>query len=305
MPPRVLYWSHVKNFSECPQKYLFSKGCPGLDLGGGEGNPKPVTKPSSEHHPIMGDVIQYAVECFYKKQFWRDPGSVSSKMLTEAGWFFDNQIVERYVDWSRSPTREELWITCKQGILGFLKTMKQNRLLGLEAKAEETLVGFFDSNLGVGGRVDMMFRREEEGVTILDGKNSKHKGKYTDSDQLRWYALCYYLRFGRIPDRLGFVYYRFPYGSEYEGEIQTGVEWVSCDRSDLERLASLAKQVDQKIREQSFPANPEPSVCRFCKWEFDCEERFLYKKEKRDSQEMSVLEKMLQNGSSFEMGSKE
>jgi hypothetical protein len=129
---------------------------------------------------------------------------------------------------------------------------------------------------------------------------------YTDPDQLRWYALCFYLSYRRMPDRLGFVYFRYPYGQEkvdvdgdpipevdeqgrHTGgnEIESGVDWVGFTRDDLKGIATRARDAMRGITREKFPANPVPSQCRFCDFETVCPERMAQKKANRRNKKSS------------------
>lgn len=179
--------------------------------------------------------------------------------------------------------------------MGYMKTLKAHRLLGPYARAEVDLVAYVDKWNPIGGRADVIIRREDTGVTIIDGKNSgRYKdGKgglmtYTNPDQLRWYALCFYLAYRQMPSRLGFVFYRFPHGMLKVGadgketsETEPGVEWVQFTKDDLKGLAQRAVDARTGMNKEKFEAQPEPKACRFCDYEVDCPERKGQKESRR------------------------
>jgi len=277
----TLYWTNLGRYENCPQQFLWYKGWGTIDLGRGPGRGKPKPVKSSWHHALMGVVIQAAIEDMYNDELWRHPASLQRELLERVEREFKRQLAKprNYVDWRLSPSREELLKVCREGVIGYLRTMKHNKLLGPYAKAEEDLVGYVDKFTPIGGRVDMVIQREDTGITLLDGKNSTHKGKYTDPDQLRWYALCFQLAYSRVPDRLGFVYYRYPHGKPIEGtdEVESGVEWVDCTREDIQGLAQRAVKVRKGLYRQKFEPTPTPSGCRFCDYETVCEARIAQK----------------------------
>jgi hypothetical protein len=155
------------------------------------------------------------------------------------------------------------------------------------------LIGYINKYTPIGGRADLIIRREDSGVTILDGKNSKRykDGRggsmtYTNPDQLRWYALCYYLAYKKLPDRLGFVYYRYPYGDplmDVDGvpvldemgnqKIEEGVEWVPFTMDDIKGLGQRAVDASRAMFKEQFDPKPTPKTCRFCDYESVCPER--------------------------------
>jgi predicted RecB family nuclease len=146
--------------------------------------------------------------------------------------------------------------------------MKAHKFIGPYAKAEVGLVGWIDQYTQVGGRADLIIRRDDSGLTILDGKNTKRKDP--DPDQLRWYALLFKLSYKQVPERIGFVWYRFPY-NEDTGE--SGVEWVPFTDEDLEGIAQRVVQARLSMRKGKFDPTPTPTNCKYCDFETVCEAR--------------------------------
>lgn len=267
----TLYWSSLEMFEGCPQNFLWSKGWGDIDLGRGPGRSKAKPEKDSKHHAVMGIAIQKVVERLYNDELWRQPQGLVDRLADMAEQECQAEIARNFIDWTESPPREDLIRTCRDGVTGYLRTMKANRLLGPYAKAEVELLGRINETVAVGGRADLIIRREDaSGVTILDGKNSSSKGKYTDPDQLRWYALLFYLCYGILPDRLGFVYYRYPHDPN-TGE--SGVDWVDFTKDDIRGLAKRAVEARTEMQAERFPATPTPKTCRFCDYETVCPAR--------------------------------
>lgn len=271
---RTLYWSHLKAYEECPQKSLWSHGWGDIDLGNGPGKRKTKPKDKSMHHAVMGIVIQGVLEDFYNQYLWKHQDGLKRRLIDMTRDRLQSTLSNFYIDWNRSPGFHELEDTCVSGVLGYLKTMKQHRFLGQYAKSEVDLYGHSESWLPLGGRADFVIRRQDTGITLLDGKNSKAKMRYVDTDQLRWYALCFYLSYHSFPDRLGFVWFRYPHDPE-TGE--TGVDWIDFSKRDTQGLKDRAIQVRRGQEKEKFAANPSPSVCRFCDFESVCPERVAQK----------------------------
>lgn len=298
--PFTLYWSSLASYEDCPQKYLWSKGWGAIDVGGGPGRRKPVPtvgldgKPvqkRSEHHAIIGIAVQWAIERFYNDELWKslDPETLKRRLLELANEIFRVELAKKYVDWRKAGDRADLEKLINDAVLGYMRTLKQHRFLGPYARAEVELLGYVNKYTPVGGRADMIIRREDTGVTILDGKNSKRyqdpKTKkytltYTDPDQLRWYALLFYLTYRKMPDRLGFVYYRYPYGHPIldaqglpSGEVEEGVDWVPFTKEDIKGLAARAAEVVRGLDREKFEAKPVPKTCGFCDYEAVCPQR--------------------------------
>jgi hypothetical protein len=277
----ILYWSPFKTYEDCPQQFLWSKGWEGIDCGGGVGNPKPNPNTDSKHHAAMGIAIQYAIEKMYNDELYRDPANLVETMKNLAKNEFLRQEAKprNFMDWKTSEiTRDEALQLVESGVVGYLRTMRAHKFIGSYSRAEVNILGWIDSNTPVGGRADVIIRRDDTGISILDGKNTKHKMKYTDPDQLRWYALIFKLANGVLPDRIGFVWYRFPFGSKTydskgEESIESGVEWISFDENDLRGLAIRVLEAKKRMSNGDFSPTPVPNVCKFCDYEEVCEAR--------------------------------
>jgi len=270
----TLYWSSLELYENCPQKFLWSKGWGTIDVGGGPGRKKPPPLKDSKHHAVMGIVIQRIVEKLYNDELWRTPQGLQARLIEMVEKEFEYEVSRSYIDWRAAPMKTEMLKVCREGVVGYLRTMKAQRFLGTYARAEVELLGWVNKYTPIGGRADLILRRDDSGVTILDGKNGQHKGKYTNPDQLRWYALCHYLAFGRLPDRLGFVYYRYPAGTPKEdGTEETGVDWVPVTRPDIEGLAKRAVDARRAMDKEKFDATPSPTGCKFCSYETVCAPR--------------------------------
>lgn len=270
----TLYYSPFEMYENCPRSFLWSRGWGAIDVGGGPGRPKPKPVRDSRHHALMGIVIGRVIEKLYNDELWRTPDGLARRLQEMVEKDFQYEVSKTYIDWRQAPTKAEMLQTCRDGVAGFLRTMKAQKLLGPYARAEVELLGWINKYTPVGGRADFIIRRDDTGITILDGKNALSKGKYTSPDQLRWYALCYYLAYGKIPDRLGFVYFRYPYGMpKGDGTIEEGVDWVPVTRPDLEGLAKRAVDARKGMDKERFDATPTPTGCKFCDYETVCDAR--------------------------------
>jgi len=282
----VLYWSHLKVMRECPQKFLWSRGNPEIDLGAGYGKPKPLPaeeERASEHYALMGSVLSRVVELLYNDELWKEPTLLRERVEEIARKEFILQEGGKYLDWRNMP-REEAIATCITGAVNYLKIMKHNKLLGPYARSEvkmETWLTPAIKDLKICGIADLIFRDGNDKVHILDGKNAGTPGKYEDDDQLRWYALCYRLAYGVNPDRLAFFYFRFPPNEKpnikFDGDWNGMIE-VSFTEDDIKRLAKEALETQKAIQKKNFEPNPVPKHCVNCAYESVCEPRQAQKK---------------------------
>lgn len=138
--------------------------------------------------------------------------------------------------------------------------------LNSQAEVDLTLSYYhkgYDMTVKLGGRADFIHTNDNKNVWILDGKASKWKDKYTNPEQLIWYAVQYYLKFGTAPSRLGFFYYKFPKDS---------LKWIEYGESDIRASLTQTFEVSKKIKLKMFNASPSEESCKFCDYKLICEE---------------------------------
>ena len=85
------------------------------------------------------------------------------------------------------------------------------------------------------------------------------------------YKVCH----GVLPQKLGFIYYRYPYGKATEdgSDIEQGVEYITCTELDLQTLTDRALAARTAMDNKEFDPNPVPKYCRFCDYESICKAR--------------------------------
>lgn len=266
---KTLYWSSIEMYEACPQKFLWTRGWKTIDLGSGLGKGKTPPVKDSRHHACMGTAVGKAVELFYNNQMYREPSGLAERLAGIAERELKLELESSFVDWRLAPTKDEMIRLVRTSASDFLKTVKFDRLLGSYARSEVNLVGAV-GDTPIGGRADIIIQRDDTGISILDGKNSQTKGKYTDPDQLRWYALCHQLVHGRVPDRLGFVYFRYPANPEAG---TSGVDWIPFTEADVQGLVVRAQEVHTAMLAEKFDPTPSPKACKFCVFETVCTAR--------------------------------
>ena len=286
--PFTTYWSSLTLYENCPRQFLWSRGWGDIDLGRGPGRGKAVSKQKSEHHILMGEAIQKVIEAMYNDEIWRDP-SLYKRLEALEERVFREMLTKRFIDW-RDVTITELREVVHNGIFGFVKTFKHNKLIGPYARCETDYIGYIDKWNPIGGRFDFLIRRDDVGTMILDGKNGKRDKNgviHIDPDQLRFYALAFWLQHKVLPNKLGFIPYRYPWGwvppeDEWpvdatgvpiKPEPETGVMWVDFDMGMLKALAFRAVEARKGMEKGKFDPTPTPTKCKFCDFEDVCPER--------------------------------
>lgn len=230
-----------------------------------------MTVPKSINHRAMGSAIDHAVTVFYNEELWKQMKgqALSDRMADLALRQFEVETRTGFVD--SSVSTGEMRKVVEEGARGFLKTLVANKLLSQDARAQVKVRAEIDG-IPFGGIIDILFSREDTGVTLLDGKNSTGREKYLDGNQLRWYAMIYQNLHGKIPERLGFVHFRFPH-DPVSGE--PGLDFVTCSARDIAELQDKAREALIRMGKEIFDPTPSPDACRFCDYEKVCEARNL------------------------------
>lgn len=273
----VMRWLYYSEYLACPRKYLWTWGHEEIDLGNGLGNGKTPSDQLSTHESAMGIAIAYAIELFYNNQMWREPSQ--DKLKEDLRNLVSSKLEEEckngYINWLSSPSLEDMKKTCTDGVMNFLKTIKGNRLLTANTKSEIIIRHLIDDEFYIKGTLDILMEKDGH-YNILDGKNTKYRQKYLKKDQLLYYALLIYLTEGVLVDKLGWLYYRFPF---QEGNPEeTGVEYIEYNLLDLEILLSKIKMTWENMKAKKFPATPSNFECRFCSFQSACSDRYAPKK---------------------------
>jgi len=237
---------------------------------------------------LYGSVVGTIFEAFYNDQLWRKPDVVTA-LLTLVDPMIKRIMAEEVrkggaFNWSDPRTVRQysnldaLRADVVKAIPNGLAIIKAHRFLGPFAEAEMKLDSPLEGHT-LGGRADFVIERTRPhgDLIILDGKGSEHRGKYVDGMQLRWYAMLYRMRYQRIPDKLGFVFWRWG--------PNRAVDWVDFTPEGLtdlskEVLGSIAKIEEGKasLRGEApkgggpFSAVAKEHNCKLCSYVTVCPE---------------------------------
>jgi len=132
-------------------------------------------------------------------------------------------------------------------------------------------------------RMDFVVEPEQGPVEIIDGKGKMKIDTDADVEQLYFYALIYLLNKGRLPDKLGLLYYRFKL-----------IKYIDFDPATILAYRDKLAIVKQAIKSDT---KFEPKVglskqCKWCSYRCGCD-AFLTKKranaEKRAAKNGGVI----------------
>jgi len=275
-----LSFSGHKTYRGCPRAYYH-------DYISTE--PKP---PENRVTSLYGSAVGRLFEDFYRERMWRLPdtlGVMDGRVEAVLRELIDGD--ERsnkrgdFVDFaakgSTYKSRAALTEHVRESIPRGVEIIRKHKLIGTNAEAEVVLDARLEGGHIMGGRADFIMTRVPplNDVIITDGKGSKHRDKYTDPTQLVWYARQHQLTRGRLPDKVGFVY--------WQCEPENAVDWIELLQEDLDSLDMRVRRFIKEIEEGKrrlltvtptelapalrdlFPTRPG-SACRFCKFLVIC-----------------------------------
>ena len=253
MTDLYLSYSGRKCYLTCPLKYYFRYILQEYVMG------DPRTS-------MFGSAIGKIFEWFYSRQLWSQPDPVVSclSLIEEAIQTtflrekFDGGLDPAYCESLRQDTNKFI----PEGV----EVIRSQAFLTQGSRAEVNLQSDYHSvkhglTLRIGGKADFIHYKAPGEVWIIDGKASKHREKYVDSEQLVWYAAQHYIKYHIAPTRIGFVFWCFP---------EDPVKWVAYDNNSVRASIDQTFDVAKKIRLKKFDATPS-GECHRCEYREKCD----------------------------------
>jgi len=244
-------YSSRNTYLICPKKYHFMYV-------------QKIPKSKDMSSSLLGSTVGILFQWFYERDLWKHP-DVQNRMESLISDAFREAFKQSKVepDFSLIDRIEpEIPTYIRNGI----SIIRENRLLRAENLAEVDLTickTATDTHpvIKLGGRADFILRDPSE-IVLLDGKASVHRDLYTDAEQLIWYALQYYLKFRKAPDRVGFLFWGFP---------ENPMKWIEYTEEDLRASYRKTLKVVTDIQSQKFDINTS-SNCKVCDYRPMCPE---------------------------------
>lgn len=214
---------------------------------------------------IFGSVVGKLFERFYNDQLYRQPvpreavlalvnetisSTIKYETTDDGEWHTAGVLLWKGTGEGKNPKAmyvnvDELTADVRDTVIRGLKIIRHYRLLGKDARAEVKLDSVIEGHK-LGGRTDIMMRRvkPDNDEVILDGKGSRWRDAYVDTSQLKWYAMLFRRQFQRLPDRLGFIFWRY--------EPPKSVDWLEVTEAEVDRfqgevLASIRRVEELEV----------------------------------------------------------
>jgi len=140
----------------------------------------------------------------------------------------------------------------------------------------------------INGRVDFLYTTDNGEVELLDGKGTDTLNKNIEPEQLFMYALMYYFTRKKLPNRIGFLYYKLRH-----------IQYLDFDLKTIDTFRKKLLLVLQAIRSDTkFIGTPSTKACKYCQYKTICSE---YSQRKIDRQKKSKIQ-FETNGDPIELG---
>ncbi len=270
-------FSGYKAFKTCPGQYCFEYP-----------TDEDVIKipPQNRIGVLYGSTIGTLVEYFYNEKLWRRKDFKEVLMDRAAPTLQSIMEKERQsggtFHWSKDnyyTSPEMILEDVQNSIPRVIAILKQHKLLGSDAEAEVKLDSYIGGNK-IGGRADVKLTRVDyNDLVIYDGKGSRHRDQYVDVRQLYWYAMLYENKFGRLPDKLAFVYWR--------EKPENAVDWHTVGRAEIDALKADITKVTQSIeiiqQKKIYLYRASPSKCRLCDFSTICPAGLIMQSKRKPS----------------------
>lgn len=221
---------------------------------------EPPKKPNG-YHMVAGEFVQKFFEMY--SNGWKAEGFDNNPVVIRGRMHRYWEALLRWnpVDWGHPMSRlnqPELLQECINTIYSNIEELDIYEGTESELKFEIKL----KSGDELVAKIDFIKTRDDGGIEIIDGKNSQTIGKYVDNNQLLFYALMYRFKFGKLPDKLGFLYYR-----------HRTIDYVPFTEEEVDNLwKDIIRTMVHIKQAKEFPATPSAKSCRFCDYLSECPE---------------------------------
>ena len=262
-----LSYSKYKYYMDCPKRYY------------NEANHVEYPEKDSRYFALYGFLIEMFFKNYCNVYSKRSVPLTETEITVVLRRMWDKVLEEHYVNWTEpwvKQSSEDIFFEVREDINKNLEAFDFWR----NAKSEVS----FDIHLKKAGdelscRMDFIVNNIDNTVEILDGKGTLKMDR-VDREQLYFYILMYYLHFKKLPDKAGFLFYRFQH-----------IEYIDFDMDSINRFKRKLSLVKRTIKKSDeFPAIVKISKhCKWCPYRHDCKELFDTRKLKASKRKKKVV----------------
>lgn len=273
-----LSYSNYKTYKDCPKQYNYQVAR--------------VTPPypPSKYFALYGILIQRFFE-YYVKYYIREIPDINEEVikgLLRSQW---KKVLERnHVEWGDPWVKYSSVDIFEMVYLDVLEMLKKYDFWSNCSSEKKYVINLKKSGDELVAKIDFIYHRPDGKVEILDGKGTDKVGKNVDVEQLYFYALAYLLHHRRLPDKMGFMYFKLRV-----------IDYIDFTMDDIVTFKNKLALVKKTIKEdKEFKANVKLSKhCKWCAWQLICDE-FNEKKHANKRKRSSIKEDT--NGGVIEIG---
>src|SRR5699024_9703686 len=176
-------------------------------------------------------------------EYWLASGPYKGPQDIERRYDIGLEQCARYIDWYQEHPEETVWIT-------------PDGVLAVELPFDVDLNG-----VRVRGYIDAVVVDPERGLVVRDNKTGNQPG---DDFQLATYAVAVAETYD-VPQPA--------WGDYWMGRSGKPTKPYDLSGWTKDKVAAVYKDMDDAVKAGHFPADPEPSKCRFCSVAMSCDFR--------------------------------
>lgn len=266
-----LSYNAWKTYCECPKKYYLKyrlKESP--------------TVPQNDYFALYGCLVEKFFTMFSNLWRFKSPYMPENVIREKTAKLYDDLLTTSTVIWN-APfakfSKQDILAQAQTDICAIMDSHNQNFFFNTKSEIDikvSTSVG-----IDLTGRIDFIHEYPlDKRILLFDGKGTDKIGKNIDPNQVLFYSLLYYFHFKRIPDEVGFFYYRF---NEF-----------SPVHIDMETINTLRAKVSLDIKDiaskTSWEAKPCTKACKYCDYRNTCIERLEKASKHRRKSKMDIQE---------------
>ena len=271
-------WDHHKHktYTQCPRHYKF------------DADRTEPTKPDNRYYAVRGIVMQKFFELYANGHYPKNQDMGFSQVKKFLKPFYDRELTYNHVDWRAPMCKKD-----KEGLLEeiceiIVQNLERLDLYASGVRSEVKYVVTLKNGDELVGKLDFEKDYPDGEVAILDGKSTATLNKNIDVEQLLFYAWLYRAKHGKLPGKLGFVYYQL---------VQ--LDWKTFDELDvIKAVRSVLASLEAARNDTIFAPKPCATACKYCPFMDKCPEGQASKDSRKRGSRDAGLEDLFGDASS-------
>lgn len=223
---------------------------------------KKVTAFEDPRHTFLGNVLDLYFDWFYRYKLYESDwmARLENDLSLAINACSDKLLDGGYEEFISETTRKCLDLIPKD-----ISALKKYGLVAPRVDTQYDLELIYDHPkrafpIHFLGMADFIYFHNNQDIRIFDGKASKYRHKNVHVEQLKLYALLFYLKHHKIVAQMGFIYWSFPHNP---------IDYIYLESDDFRSMLDSCYAVAEKIMDREF--NPKPAGhCYICPYASQC-----------------------------------